>query len=222
MYFRNPPTVFVLVMVVGGIALAQVPSARAILDAPEKDQVQFVSEAVEAGFPDDRADQLTMLVLNRSALVLPMLEQRIETELLSQSPSKSFIETASEMIGYAGDVQSLLAVRKLMQIDETRFGRLVARTLDNALTFRNPFAVAYVGIEIGDGTISGKIGAWADTALRSRRMQRLLAEAMVERYGRVPDDSDWKTDQLTVLLKSDDGVREAILAAAKEVRARRN
>jgi hypothetical protein len=39
---------------------------------------------------------MTMLLINRSALVLPLIERRVEVELRSQLPSNSLIDTATE------------------------------------------------------------------------------------------------------------------------------
>ena len=226
MDFRSPRPSYTAVLLVSLIGLmnAQIPSARAILEISEAERTKFVNETMDAAFPDDRADQMTMLVINRSALVLPLIERRVEVELRSQSPSKSLIETATEMIAYAGDEQALREVSKLVAIDDSRFGRLVGRTLDNALSFRNPFTIAYRGVEIEDERMARKIGAWADSALSSRRMQRLLAEAMVERYGQVPGEAEWAKDPLTVRLKTPrhERLREGVLGFAREVGTRRN
>jgi hypothetical protein len=105
------------------------------------------------------------------------------------------------MIAYAGDEQALRAVRKLMAMDESRFGPLVGRTLDNAGNWRNPFTVAYHGLALGDDSISTRIGMWAEFALASTRMQRAWAEAMLDRYGSVPDESVWDSDPINSRLK---------------------
>jgi hypothetical protein len=121
-----------------------IPPARTILDLGEADQIAFINRTMELGFPVSRADQMTMLIVNRSALALPLIEAKLEEDLKSASTPKGLVNTAIEMIAYAGDEQALQAVRKLMAIDERRFGPLVGRTLDNAGNWRNPFTLAYV------------------------------------------------------------------------------
>jgi hypothetical protein len=220
----RPQVSAVVFMLILGSGTAQIPSARAMLELSEVEQTKFVNETMEAGFPDERADQMTMLIINRSALVLPLIERRIEIELRSQSSSKDLIETAMEMIAYAGDEQAIREVSKLVAIDEARFGRFVARTLHNALNFRNPFTIAYRGVEIEDGRIAQKIGAWADSALLSQRMQRLWAEAMVKRYGRVPSEAEWAKDPLAVRLRTSrhEQLRENVTGFAREATATGN
>ena len=195
--------------------------ASEVLQWTETKQVEFVTSVMDGVFPEKDGDQFGILLINRSALVIPLLERRVEEELSKSTPSEQFIEIATSMIAFAGDSQALLAIGKLIQIDETRFGRLVDRTMDNALTFRNPFTVAYAGVEIGNHTVSVKIGAWAETVLRSRRMQRLFAEAVVERYGRVPSENELAVDSLTTLLKPNPTLLQSLKAFADEAFARR-
>jgi len=197
------------------------PPASEVLQWSETKQVEFVRSAMVNLFPDKDGDRLGMLLVNRSALLIPILEARIEQELIDSSPSERFIEMASALMVYPGDEESLRAVARLVRLDDKRFSGLVDRTLDNALTFRNPFQTAYLGMGFGD-VVSRQIGAWAAEAVHSPRMQRLWAETLLERYGRAPQDSDWETDELAVLLKPDDRLRKAIFDFAKEVRPRRN
>src|ERR1039458_2719045 len=116
MGFRSPriQSSAVLLFFVVGVIRAQVPPARDILALSEAELTKFVNATVDAGFPADRADQMTMLIINRSGLVLPLLERRVEVELRSESPSSEVIATATEMIAYAGDEQALREISKLM------------------------------------------------------------------------------------------------------------
>ena len=72
MDFRMPRllSTAALLSFLAGLVNAQVPSARTILDVSEAEQTKFVNETIAAGFPDDRADQMTMLIINRSSVTL--------------------------------------------------------------------------------------------------------------------------------------------------------
>lgn len=111
------------------------------------------------------------------------------------------MDTASEMIAYAGDAQALRAIAKLVAVDESRFGPLVGRTLDNAGNWRNPFTVVYKGLELGDEGVARRVTAWVESALASNRMQRAWAEAMLDKYGKVPDETEWATDPIASRLE---------------------
>ena len=225
MGFRPPrmQSSAVLLFFAVGVIRSQVPPAREILALSEAEQTKFVNATAEAGFPADRADQMTMLIINRSGLVLPQLERRVEVELRSESPSNDLIATATEMIAYAGDEQALREIGKLMAIDYDRFGRLVGRTLDNALHFRNPFTVAYRGLELGNEAVSRHTVAWVESALASGRMQRTWAEAMLDRYGKVPGDSEFATDPIASRLKdrASPELRRTVLSMAEDAKRKR-
>ena len=201
-----------------------IPPARTILDIGESEQIAFINKTMELGFPENRADQMTMLSINRSAITLPLIEAKLEEALKSTSTPTGFVDTASEMIAYAGDEQSLRAISKLMAIDERKFGPLVGRTLDNAGNWRNPFTVAYRGLEMGHESVSRYTAAWAESALASDRMQRVWAEAMLDRYGKVPGETEWATDPIASQLKNraSPEFHQSVLRFAAEAQRKRD
>jgi hypothetical protein len=152
-----------------------------------------------------------------------MVESSVEQELRRPSRSERFIDLASAMVAYAGDEQALRGVSKLMAVDEARFGPLVGRTLNNAGNWRNPFTVAYQGLAFGDESLSQHIAGWAESALISNRMQRAWAEAMLERYGSVPDESAWDTDPIASRLRerASPELRQSVLNFAADAQARK-
>lgn len=200
-----------------------VPPARAILDLSEGEQIAFINRTIDLGFPENRADQMTMLIINRSAITLPLIEAKLEEALKSTPPPKGFVETASEMIAYAGDEWALREISKLLAVDENRFARLVGRTFDNAGNWRNPFAVAYRGFELGNEAISQRTMQWVESALASNRMRRTWAEAMLDRYGKVPGDPEWATDPIASRLKdrASPELRRTVLSLAEDAKRRR-
>ena len=200
-----------------------IPPARTILDLGESEQIAFINKTIGLGFPENRADQMTMLIINRSAVALPLIESKLEDALKSTSTPKRLVDTATEMIAYAGDEQALRAVSKLMSVDENRFGPLVGRTLDNAGNWRNPFGVVYRGLDIGDETVSRHMAAWVESALASNNMQRAWAEAMLDKYGKVPGEIEWATDPIASRLKdqSSQELRQSVLRFAAEAKSKR-
>lgn len=208
------------------VAFSQPPTreeTKSVLQLSEAEQRQFVNSVLDGGFPQNQGDKFSLLLVNRSSLVIPIVEARLEQELKQPSRSERLIELASAMIAYAGDEQSLRAISKLIAIDESRFGRLVARTLDNAGNWQNPFTVVYRAFELGDDAVSRHTAAWADSALASDHMQRAWAEAMLDRYGKVPDDSELAKDPIATRLKdrASPELRQNILRLAAEAQSKR-
>src|ERR1035441_3686651 len=195
-----------------------------ILQVSDAEQVAFAKSVLEQHFPENEGDRFSLLLVNRSALVVPLIESRIESELGSDSRSERFIGLASAMIAYAGDEHSVRAIRKLIDIDERRFGTFIGRTLDNAGKWGNPFGVAYQALELGDGSVAGYTAAWAESALASDRMQRVWAEAMLDRYGKVPGETEWATDPIASQLKNraSPEFHQSVLRFAAEAQRKRD
>lgn len=198
--------------------------ARAILDLSDYDLISFVQSAIERGFPDNQADEMTMLIINRSSLVVPLIEGKVEEVLKSNLPSRRFVDTASEMIAYAGDEESLRAISKLMAVDPTRFGTLVSRALDNSLNYRNPFTVIYRALRIGDDEVSKYVTLWCESALATDRMKNLWAQAMLDRYGNIPSPEEWQRDPLASRLKPEQRTKlqESVTRFGSESRGKRD
>jgi hypothetical protein len=199
-------------------------SAAGILSRVEDDQRRFIAGALELGIPPSYADELIMLVINRSALTIPLLEERIELLLQADPAPQHLIDLISEMIAYAGDEHSLKAIARLIALDEQRFAPLVGRSLTHSSNWRNPFGVAYRGLELGSDPVARYTAAWVATVLRFDRMKRAWAQAMIDRYGRAPREDDWDRDPIALRLA--DGaarqLRQSIIQlAAEEERNRR-
>ena len=200
-----------------------VEPARKILELTNAEQIQFINASLEQGLPESRSDQMTMLVINRSSITLPLIEEKIEEALKQPSPPQRFVDTAAELIAYAGDDQALYAIVKLVRIDETRFARLVGRTLTPSANWRNPFTLAYSSLQMGDETVAEYSTARAEAALTSNRMRRASAEAMLDRYGKVPSETECAKDPITSRLKTraSPELRQSVLHFAAEAQRKR-
>jgi hypothetical protein len=198
-------------------------TVKAILQVSEAEQVEFVKSVLEQHFPENEGDRFSLLLVNRSALVVPLIEAKIETELGSASRSDRFIDLASAIIAYAGDEHSLRAIRKLISIDEGRFGPFIGRTLDSAGKWRNSFGVAYQALAVEGGTVAGYTTTWAESVLTSERMQRVWAEALLDRYGKVPGETEWATDPIAFRLKdrASPEFHQSVLRFAAETQRKR-
>jgi hypothetical protein len=137
---------------------------------------------------------------------------------------------------------------KLLRVDEKRFGYLVEQTLVAARTYGNPFPVAYQGFDIGDPAIDSRIASWAEKELlpppppprgysrvpdgeRFRQLdiaaregiirdaRTLWAEALVDKYGGVPSEAQWRSDPIVSRLKPSetDPVHDEMIRLTAEV-----
>jgi hypothetical protein len=193
-------------------ATSQETLTNRILSMSDGDQVAYVNSDLNQGMPIDKYGPLRMLVLNRSTLVLPIIEQKIEDVLRSASPiecfadktvdPQKFVDLAAWTLPEAGDEQALRQVGKLIAIDEKRFGTLVGNTMAAAQNRRNPFAVAYSGFAIRDPKLDRRILAWIEpqfgnrTEFRQTQLKNWWGEAMAETYGRIPTEANWADDPI--------------------------
>jgi hypothetical protein len=184
-----------------------------ILRMSEGYQIAFVNSDLDRGMPVDMIGPLEMLVLNRSSLVLPMIEKKIEEVLNSPNPRDCFtdkkvdpqyvIDLAAATIAGAGDEQALKETSKLLKIDSKRFDLLVKRSLLAAISGGKPFTIAYRGFEIGDPEVDKRIVAWAEEMLigdavesGAYSMKGRWAASMAEKYSGAPTEVNWANDPI--------------------------
>jgi hypothetical protein len=168
-----------------------------MLKASEAEQIAWINAYLARGMPvkDPDAGILTMLVLNKSTVALPLIERKIEQILRSPSgedpfteasvdPNK-FITLAADAIAYAGDEEALRQIRNLIRADESRFLPLVGKTLQEAEARRNPFFLAYAGLGMGDSALDRGISDWTDAELGDR-FPALFGGGRILRWDNVP------------------------------------
>jgi hypothetical protein len=240
----------VVIALNAGVSHAQQPSARTqdtqeslsqrILRASEADQLAYFNLRLNQGLRPVDDDAAGSLALGRSSVFLPILERKIEEVLRSGRPQdcftdkdadpKYFVGAGASWIAAPGDEYAMKEIAKLVAIDEQRFGRLVTGVLYSAQNRRNPFAVAYKGLDIGDAKVDKRIVAWAEEELEDKtefwqgQLRHWWAEAMVEKYGEVPLEDKWAEDPIASRLdrKITDSLHDDVLRLAVEVREKQS
>jgi hypothetical protein len=188
---------------------------RTVLALSDAEQVAFVNSYLNSGqsMPNVEGEALNSLAASRSALVLPIIERKIEEVLKSANPEECFTSTGVDpqmavsamalAITYAGDEQSLKQISKLLKLDEKLFGGLIPGTLSHAINLPgNPFLLAYKGFDLGNPAVDSRIAEWAQGILAQPSFDMpgsirvRWAEALVERYGAVPVEAEWINDPI--------------------------
>jgi hypothetical protein len=200
---------------VATVAVPQFHAQRAlpnkILTLSDAEQIAFTNSDFDQGMPVSNGNELSYLVRNRSSLILPILEMKIEQVLKSANPRECFsskdvdpqrfIGLAASLITAAEDEQALIEASKLLKLDEKKFAWMVESTL-SSLASGNPFVLAYKGADMEDPALDKGIAAWADAMFRQRSpdhpgsLERRWADVMVDRYGGVPIQSEWASDPI--------------------------
>lgn len=132
----NPPPTGPLFEVIKqtltGLPITPQPSAvlpvSSVLALTESEQMRLFEEAFNSGAQSLHGDEVAMLLLNRAPLVVPLLEARLLRPLNEKDFSR-----ASEMLAYSGSAEALEVIERLLELNEVKFGPLVARVLDHNL-----------------------------------------------------------------------------------------
>lgn len=126
--------------------------------------------ALDRGLPAELGHRVTGIARARGSVVVPVIEKKIEEVLKSSSPAtcfsdptvdpRRFVGLATGLIESAEDENALKAASMLMRIDEARFGPMVQMVFLNADGCRNPFIVAYRGLDRrpGDQSTGHRLG----------------------------------------------------------------
>lgn len=164
------------------------------------------------------------------AKVEQVLASRAPLECFSDKTvdPQQFVDRVAALIAAAGDIEAMQQIAKLVRIDEGRFGRLIDIVLIDSMDYsksHNPFVVAYGGLALRDPAVDRRILDWvekrlsvdpeerarAETAARgygptppapAEKMKRFWAEAMLDRYGGIPNESQWARDPIASRLRA--------------------
>lgn len=194
------------------------PEAAHLLSKTEAEQKAFINSAFDQGLPLASVNTVTSLIRERSATLAPVLGARVEAAMKSASPIDCFadktvdpqaaIMAAATAIAYAANDNALKELSKILAIDDRRFGWLVGYALSDGGS-RNFFPVAYGGYEIGSAPLDSRMTAWIEKQLQSDaeaaqpQLAAWWADALVDKLGRAPNESDWAADPIVKRLKPD-------------------
>jgi hypothetical protein len=180
------------------------PLAHQIVKWSEAEQAAWIRSTLDQGIPPDLGGAFGTLVLAKTDLALPLIEERIEQVLKSASPldlftdksvdPQRFVAAALGSIEYVGNEQSLREVAKLLHVDEERFDDVVQRTMLGAAALRNPFPVAYQGFAIGDTLLDTRLAIWADWELAEKRPPFPASYLAKRHYGYASTDPSPEPD----------------------------
>jgi len=224
-----------ILAIAASAALAQAPSSEVarLLKLSDAEQKAYVNSAFDHGLPQASVDSVTSLIRARSAVLAPVLGDRIVEALKSKSPIDCFtdktvepaaaIMAAASAIAYAADANALKELARFLAIDDRKFGWLVGYALSDGGS-RNFFPVAYKGYEIASAPLEARMTTWIekqlqeDYTLNEPKLPTWWAAAMVERLGHAPGPADWADDPIVKKLKPEvtQPIRADVLKIAAE------
>lgn len=217
------------------------PSVQDVASWTDAEIGAWMQTDLDRGLPVELGDSAAVVARWRSATAVPLVEKKVEQVLASRVPAacftqpgvdpKRFLSLATGFIEFAADESAIRAAATLVRIDGLHFSSVVNGVLLNANAGgpRNPFTVAYAGLELGDPVVARRINGWAESLFASEakfptsESRQRWAEAMLEKYGVVPGDGIWATDPIAIGLsrKTLESTRSAVTRLAAEVLEKR-
>ncbi|MBI4469799.1 MAG: hypothetical protein HY650_10825 [Acidobacteria bacterium] len=163
---------------------------------------RFLRGVADRGLPDELADPLYVIAINRSDLVSAELLPRVEAEL-KQQPSASrerLIENMADAIAYGGDERSLDTLLHLAEIDTSRFAPtiplLLRYTFGRDVTGQNSFSLAYYAFGKTNQVVDQAILRWVEDYGSTHNGVRYWAEAIVKLNKGRPSEEKLLTDPI--------------------------
>ena len=179
---------------------AQPDRIRKLYEMNDASTREYVRGLLDSGLPGDKADELILLTLNRSAIVVPELAARLEAVLANPAPSAKFVYALADILAYAGNEDALDSLIRLCQADSAKFGYFVRRTLDYSAGRRNPYTLIYHSLKAGQDGCAAQFAQWIDLREPVPNNDRTWAEAILKQYGHLPSDAELVTDPINARL----------------------
>jgi hypothetical protein len=165
-----------------------------------------------------------MLAIQHSEVAVPELKQRLIAH--SRQFRKALAGNSAihaDALAYVANGLAVDALCDLCAGNADLFCPYLERSLDYAEGRLNPFTLAYRAIARPEATVQDATIHWADSMIGFPHFRQRLAEAMLDRYGKVPSQTEWTTDPIASRLKdrASPELRQSVLRFAAEAQSKR-
>ena len=221
-------------LVVVAFMLCAVDLAAARQDRPSNAQQASVGEQqdvrtklsvlLDRDYRNQPADELLMLSIQHSDVAIPELQRRLS--VFSRQSRKTLTANATiqaDALAYVANGPAVDALCDLCAGNADLFCPYLERSLDYAEGRLNPFTLAYRVIAKPEAVVQDAAIHWANSMIGFPHFRQRLAEAMLDRYGEVPGETEWATDPIASRLKdrTSPELRQSVLRFAAEAQSKR-
>jgi hypothetical protein len=223
------PLAFVLCTVVFAASPQDYPPGTEQTNGGESQQVESdvrtrLSIVLDRDYSHQPADELLTFAIQHSDVAVPELKRRLIA--YSQQSRKALAGNAAlhaDALAYVANVLAVDALCDLCVGNADLFCPYLERSLDYAEGRLNPFTLAYLTIAKPEAAVQAATIHWADSMIGSPHFRQRFAEAMLDRYGKVPGDSEWAADPIASRLRErlSQELRQAVLRMAEDVMRKR-
>ncbi len=220
---------FVLSTVDLAAALQDHPSATQQTNVGKSEQEQRdvrtrLSIVLDRDYSHQAADELLTFAIQHSDVAVPELKRRLIA--YSQQSRKTLAGNAAihaDALAYVANALAVDALCDLCAGNADLFCPYLERSLDYVEGRLNPFTLAYRAIAKPEAEVQGATIHWADSMIGFPHFRQRLAEAMLERYGKVPGETEWATDPIASRLKdrASPDLRQSVVRFVTEAQRKR-
>lgn len=183
-----------------------------------------LAEALDRDYSKQTADELQMLSIQRSDVAVPELQRRLS--VFSHQGQETLPRNAAihaDALAYVANGLAVDALCDLCAENSDLFCPYLERSLDYAEGRLNPFTLAYRVMAKPEAVVQEAAIHWANSMIGFPHFRQRLAEAMLDRYGKVPGDSEWAMDPIVSRLKerASPELRQSVMRFAAEVQSKR-
>ena len=179
-----------------------------------------LAEALDRDYSKQTADELQMLSIQRSDVAVPELQRRLS--VFSHQGQETLPRNAAihaDALAYVANGLAVDALCDLCAENSDLFCPYLERSLDYAEGRLNPFTLAYRVMAKPEAVVQDAAIHWANSMIGFPHFRQRLAEAMLDRYGKGPGESDWARDPIASRLKdrASPELRQSVIRFAAEV-----
>jgi hypothetical protein len=180
--------------------------------------------ALDRDYSNRPADELLTLAIQHSDIAVPELKRRLRA---ASQKHREKLDSKNSVYGDAlAYVANELAVDALCDLcgeNIDLFCPYLERSLDYAEGRRNSFSLAYHAIERPETPVQESVAHWTNSVISFPHFQQRLAEAMLDKYQRVPNEDEWASDPIASRIKDQVSpkLRQKIMSLATEAQSKR-
>jgi hypothetical protein len=227
MGFRSTRVAFLITALASGHSTLigqETPNPNSAQNSVEREIKTKLTLALDRDYGNQPADDLLMLAIQHSDLAVPELKRRLIA--YGQQPRKTLGGSTTihaDALAYVANGLAVDALCDLCAENPGLFCSYLERSLDYAEGRLNPFTLAYRAIARPEAVVQDAAIHWADSMIGFPHFRQRLAEAMLDRYGKVPSETEWAQDPIASRLKTgaSSELWQSVLRFAAEVQRKR-
>lgn len=190
---------------------------KAIAKMTTEQQLRFVKSYIDEGFPRgyltidgqliDRGSAAGLLMRAKGEILIPLVAERLESELALKNPSTNVIYNTTSLIVTAGTEEAFLTILRVLKDDPKRRDSYSVGVLVEAFSMDKIKGIAlwYKSLDSPDARIRERAGEACRVVfgggVLSKEIWNAWIDALILRHGHYPSDVEMRNDPIVVAIE---------------------